>query len=143
MQSAGDVRLALEEVDGNANSSVERRPSRAAWSCSLAPPWSSPPALALFSRTASGRRILSRQQRFVPTWPVSDQAPLWFEEGNSLAMSRDGRTIAWVGGTGSARRLWVRPVDQLDARALTGTEEASSPFFPRTVSGSVFSHRLR
>ena len=58
-----------------------------------------------------------------------DQAPLWFEEGNSLAMSRDGRMMAWVGGTGSARGLWLRPVDQLDAHALDGTEEATSPFF--------------
>jgi serine/threonine-protein kinase len=34
-----------------------------------------------------------------------------------------------VGGSGSARRLWVRPVDQLEGRSLDGTEEASTPFF--------------
>jgi serine/threonine-protein kinase len=55
--------------------------------------------------------------------------PLWFDDGVSLAMSRDGRMLAWVGGSGSARRLWVRAIDQLEGRPLEGTEEASTPFF--------------
>ena len=44
-------------------------------------------------------------------------------------MSRDGGVLAWVGGSGSSRRLWVHAIDQLQGRALDGTVEASSPFF--------------
>ena len=44
-----------------------------------------------------------------------------------LALSPDGRTVAWVGGpTGS---LFVREVDSFETRALPATENAVSPFF--------------
>ena len=129
MQSAGDVRLALEEVDSNASTPVVRTSSRAAWFVFAGAAVVFAASLALFVSTRSARRDLVPPTAVRADVVFPDQAPLWFEEGNSLAMSRDGRMMAWVGGTGSARRLWVRPVDQLDAQALAGTEEASSPFF--------------
>ena len=46
-----------------------------------------------------------------------------------LAISPDGRRIAYTGGTGNQTGLWVRELDQLDARYLTGTEGAMAPFF--------------
>jgi serine/threonine-protein kinase len=129
MQSAGDVRLALEDDDGNTSTPVVRRSSRAAG-------WVFGGAVVLFaSALALFLSNRSAPQELVPPTAVRadvvfpDQAPLWFEDGNSLAMSPDGRLMAWVGGTGSARALWVRAVDQLEAHALAGTEEATSPFF--------------
>jgi eukaryotic-like serine/threonine-protein kinase len=46
-----------------------------------------------------------------------------------LAITRDGRLIAYVAGEGVARRLYLRPLDRFDATALVGTEGASNPFF--------------
>jgi DNA-binding winged helix-turn-helix (wHTH) protein len=53
-------------------------------------------------------------------------------EGVSLALSRDGRRVAFVarraGGSG-APRIYVRNADRLDPIVLEGTDGASSPFF--------------
>jgi len=47
-----------------------------------------------------------------------------------FAISPDGRTLAFTATTGDHRRmLWVRALDELDARALPGTEDASFPFW--------------
>ena len=130
MQSAGDVRLALEENDGNGITPAVRTSSRGAWWVFAGAAVVFAGGLALFLSTLPASRQLVPPTTVRADVVFPDQAPLWFEDGNSLAMSRDGRTIAWVGGTGSARRLWVRSVDQIGARALAGTEQASSPFFP-------------
>jgi serine/threonine protein kinase len=47
----------------------------------------------------------------------------------SLAISPDGRTIAFVATLDGPVRLWVRSLDGVSARALPGTEGASSPFW--------------
>ena len=47
-----------------------------------------------------------------------------------VALSADGRRLAFVGWSADGqRRLWVRPTDSLEARALEGTEGAGSPFW--------------
>jgi serine/threonine-protein kinase len=46
----------------------------------------------------------------------------------SLALAPDGLLLAWS-ACDSACRLYVRALDQLDPRAVTGTEDASAPFF--------------
>ena len=46
------------------------------------------------------------------------------------AISPDGRTIAFVAAGADGRsQLWVRPLDVLTARALTGTDGAVAPFW--------------
>ena len=45
-----------------------------------------------------------------------------------VAISPDGRTVAYIGGT-SERRLYVRSLDQLTPRELPGTRNAAMPFF--------------
>ena len=49
----------------------------------------------------------------------------------ALAISRDGRTIAWSACDVSSKacELYVRPIDRLEAVRLKGTEGALSPFF--------------
>lgn len=61
--------------------------------------------------------------------PLPADGALWFEDGVSLAFSRDGRMLAWVGGSGSARRIWVRASHDLGGKPLPGTETATNPFF--------------
>ena len=47
----------------------------------------------------------------------------------SLALSSDGRQLAFVATLEGRPRLWVRPLDQLRAQPLAGTEGASYPFW--------------
>jgi len=49
--------------------------------------------------------------------------------GPPLAMSRDGRTLAWSACDGAGCGLDVRGIDRLDPLRLAGTDGASSPFF--------------
>jgi serine/threonine-protein kinase len=49
--------------------------------------------------------------------------------GGRIALSRDGRMLAYLGPSESGRRLWLRRLDQLDATPIAGTEGASEPFF--------------
>ena len=46
-----------------------------------------------------------------------------------MALSPDGRTLAFVGFGDSGPRLWLRQFDALEGRALPGTEGAVSPFW--------------
>jgi eukaryotic-like serine/threonine-protein kinase len=48
---------------------------------------------------------------------------------NQLHLSPDGRYLAIAAGGAGGARLWVRPLDSLEARALPGTEDASFPFW--------------
>jgi serine/threonine-protein kinase len=47
----------------------------------------------------------------------------------AVALSPDGKRLIYVGGTETKRQLYVRRMDQLDARPIPGTENAASAFF--------------
>ena len=46
-----------------------------------------------------------------------------------FALSPDGRRLAFTAVVDGLRQIWVRSFDSLDARALAGTDGASSPFW--------------
>src|SRR6185295_2865544 len=51
-------------------------------------------------------------------------------QGPQLAVAPDGRHLAFVASTADGRRrLWVRGLDAVTARPLSGTEGASRPFW--------------
>ena len=53
--------------------------------------------------------------------------------GQRFALSRDGRTLVYVGEAPNAgRQLWVRPLASLESRALEGTLGAMGPFVSPT-----------
>ncbi len=56
------------------------------------------------------------------TTPATD-APLQF------ALSPDGRSLVFVASGDGPSRLWLRPLDQTEARPLAGTEGAIYPFW--------------
>ena len=58
-------------------------------------------------------------------------ASLATDLGTAAVLSRDGQTLAFVAQPASngPSLLYVRRLDQLQARALSGTEDARSPFF--------------
>lgn len=49
--------------------------------------------------------------------------------GNDLAISPDGKQLVYVASDGNVIQLYHRPMDQLDATSLPGTEGAEHPFF--------------
>jgi hypothetical protein len=65
--------------------------------------------------------------RFVLALPVDQHVR--DATGTTIALSPDGSRLAYIGRAGAGRQLYVRRFDQLDARALPGTENAASPFF--------------
>lgn len=47
----------------------------------------------------------------------------------SFALSPDGRQLAFVAAKDGVARLWIRPLDQVAAQALDGTDGATFPFW--------------
>jgi serine/threonine protein kinase len=52
-----------------------------------------------------------------------------FGEDTGAAMSPDGRMLAFVTGSSSTTKLWVRGLNSLSARELRGTDGATFPFW--------------
>ncbi len=63
--------------------------------------------------------------------PVRFAVPLPPDTGehHGLALSPDGRALAFIAKTEQKNRLWVRDFTSLEARALRGTEDATLPFW--------------
>jgi len=64
--------------------------------------------------------------------------PLYADIGGSIAMSPDGRMLAFVALEKGTRYLFVRTLDQLHATRLPGTEDADGPFFSRDGKSLAF-----
>jgi Tol biopolymer transport system component len=47
----------------------------------------------------------------------------------ALALSPDGKSLVFAAGSSGHRQLYLRPLDQLDAAAVRGTEGGDHPFF--------------
>ena len=91
-------------------------------------------AAALVAGTALGM-LLKRNQtladqsvvRVLMTLPDSGGAvPI---DNSSIAISPDGRRIAYVGPSKTGHMLWVREMNEFEGKPLAGTEGAQAPFF--------------
>ena len=130
LQAIGDARVQIEELISGATEEPPRSsPHSRAYSvvrgshgasrrcCSSSRRrWQFPPPVLLSSCTRSG---LTRFE--IATPPTSDPV--------SFALSADGRQLAFVATAEGTSRLWVRPLDQVTARPLAGTEGARYPFW--------------
>jgi dipeptidyl aminopeptidase/acylaminoacyl peptidase len=71
--------------------------------------------------------VESRLMRFVVAAPDGVQL---FDAGQSMAVSPDGRYLAFIGSpSDGSQLLWIRSLDSNDARALPGTDGAFAPFW--------------
>ncbi len=65
--------------------------------------------------------------RTVITLPADQR--LAVEENPAVAISPDGRLLAYAAIQGSVQQLYLRAMDSLEARAIPGTDGAVNPFF--------------
>ena len=67
--------------------------------------------------------------RFPITLPQSQQAGYSSPLAGRLALSPDGGRIAYIASENGVNQLFVRELDSVEARRISGTEDAHSPFF--------------
>jgi len=120
-QSAADLASELRWIaSGRGDSIAPRRPRR--WF-----PWAAA-VLGLAAGLAGVALYVTRgaiptaSYRF--TIPPPENASF-----NNIALSADGRTVAFTATREGRRSLWVRSLDSLESRPLAGTEEAVYPFW--------------
>jgi serine/threonine-protein kinase len=132
-QNAGDLKRELRWIaSGGVASGVEPRPASPA-PARRVPLWMLLPAGALL---AGALFVLGYTMRPVEpgrllraALPLVEGAVL-DTDNTAIAISPDGRTLAFVASTPQSRiRIWVRPMDGMQAQPLLGTEGASYPFW--------------
>jgi serine/threonine-protein kinase len=135
LRDIGEARIALEDEltgapDGGilATSALPAQPSRLGW-------WvmTSSALLVLTLTVAAFRPWRADSTPGVPIVRFDVLPPakafLNLDLRPSVALSRDGSTLAYVATNEGVARLYVRTRDSVDARALPGTEGSSGPVF--------------
>lgn len=121
-QSIADVRAALEHVADAAPEVSQRQPmpsSRRAWIVAGVFALIAVAACALYLRRADSSA--PELQLDIATPPTTSPA--------SLALSPDGRRIAYVATVDGVSRLWVRALDSTSVQPIPGSEDALNPFW--------------
>ena len=138
----GSARLEIDEAlaapaseasSANASAAVASTP-RAGWRVAL--PWTLAAALGAgfaiaVAMWAPWRRApAATPVRLITDIGVDASLGLFGAPGNNLAISPDGKLFVFAAQTSSgAAQLYLRRLNQLNATALAGTEDARNPFF--------------
>jgi serine/threonine protein kinase/Tol biopolymer transport system component len=70
-----------------------------------------------------------REARVTPPSVRFQITPPGVSSAGMLALSPDGRNLAFVTNNGGPYQLWVRAMNSLETRALPGTDDAAYPFW--------------
>ena len=131
--STEDLTFALESLDAQA---AETAPSPTPSPTPRDRAWRLAAGLLLFSTVAlvwPAALYLRRPASAPPVYRLSVPDRTEYQTAPSvsvLAVSPDGRRLAFTGPDESGRRLlWVRSLDSLTAQPLTGTDGAAAPFW--------------
>ena len=148
-QTARDVAFALDALSGSASGAAAAFAStvaRRGWATYERWIWGS--IVALLALAAAWLAVTpERQQPAAP--PAVYRALIALPEGvtflgtiappTRLAISPDGRRVAFVGSREGKQSLWVQSTDQLQAQELSGTEGATGPLWSPDSERIVFS----
>ena len=129
MRDIGDARITITEYLANpasasapeivADAAHRRLRDNLGWSVAIICLFASLALGVLYFRQAP---VEAPETRFeVMTSPTS--------EPTSIALSPDGRLLVFVASSEGQERLWLRPLDQIVAQPLAGTEGATLPFW--------------
>jgi serine/threonine protein kinase len=134
-QSAHDVGRQLEALPPRWDARTASGTARTRWPAAAA--WAIA-GVALVSAIGVGAWSWRRSAAPVAAPPSvalkvilpAETVPFDTVEGNALALSPDGTQLAWVGGgADTTTRIWIRPLSQITARPLPGTEGATALFW--------------
>jgi len=130
LRDAGDARIEIHEAltaPPTAEPVAAQRSSRARL------PWVAASALALIAIALAIGFVLRAPKPPQPirlSAEVGADANLFTGFGTSAILSPNGtRLVLVAAGSDQKYRLYIRPLDQLQATALSGTEDARDPFF--------------
>jgi eukaryotic-like serine/threonine-protein kinase len=135
LQAIGDARISLEEVlSGAPDATLAGTPQAAAPLWRHALPWA---VAALFVLTTALLAFIHfREKPTAPAELTRLEIPLPENTtavfAGAFALSPDGRQLAFAtSGADGVSRLWVRPLDSLEARPMPGGESSAGipPFF--------------
>jgi eukaryotic-like serine/threonine-protein kinase len=141
LRDIGDARLVIDDVlrDGSASSLQSMPITRALHPPRTVPPWTIGAVLAaLVAISAAVAGILgwpSRGPVITPTLArlmITMPADQTIERGRypPVALSPDGKLLVYAATMNGGRTgLFIRPLDQLEARSIPATDGASTPFF--------------
>jgi serine/threonine protein kinase len=90
--------------------------------------------LVLASAAIAAALVLGAVQLFTPRTPPPPESRLDLvtpatADPTAMAISPDGRSVAFVASTDGTQRIWIRRLDGSAARELMGTENGSLPFW--------------
>ena len=135
LRDIGDARISLDEVlsgtsdPASVAAATTTRPPF--WRRAL--PWSVAAALAIVAAVLAWAYQRAVHAPAPPANPIRFQIPITAplaQGGGRFAISPDGRQLAFAAtGSDGASRLWVRPLNSLEARPLPGTEASTFPPF--------------
>jgi Tol biopolymer transport system component len=134
-QTARDVKLELDWIAAGSSQASRlaapvrlHRRERLAWGVALVGVAAAVAvAIAAFF---GGRGSPSREvTRFVVAPPAGTTITSVIENSTAIALSPDGRFLAFAAMTEGRQQLWVRPFESAVARLLDGTDDAISPFW--------------
>jgi serine/threonine protein kinase/Tol biopolymer transport system component len=142
-QTAGDLRDELRWIEEDVASGLSPVPhlrrswNRLAWAAALTAVALAAIAVAFLRPHRAPTELLEASfsiypppnQTFGATSGWGNRSGDPFGEAG-IVVSPDGRTVAFIAsGPETASRLWVRPLNSLEPRALPGTDEATMPFW--------------
>jgi Tol biopolymer transport system component len=134
-RDAADVRIEIEEARDIDEAPAPVKRPWLAWGIAIVGVLAALVLAGLYFRLASVEAPETRLEVNTPT--TSD--PFFF------AISPDGRLLVFVASAEGQPRLWLRPLDQITAQPLAGTEGATDPFWsPDSRSIGFFAdHKLK
>jgi serine/threonine-protein kinase len=127
LQHIGDARFELEESQRQPPPRQHSRKSVRIGSVIAVAVFLAGLAIGTFSRSTSTDSRAPRVTRLTAELP-REQGLTWWDDP-SIAISPDGSHLAYVGGLGEERRIYVRPLEELQSRAIAGTDDSLTVFY--------------
>jgi len=130
-QTASDLSFALECLSSQSDSAAAPTltPGRKGLLQNPCTPWAIAASCALLVVLAIATPLYLRPKAPEPVVTRLEIATPPTGDAYSMALSRDGRQLAYVANGDHGSQLWLRPLDHAAAQALAGTEGAIGPFW--------------
>jgi eukaryotic-like serine/threonine-protein kinase len=134
LRHVADARIEIDEASAartSAATTIESstRPRRSAWLTNAAVAVVVAAAAGALAWTLRGTPSATSRREAISRVVVNTTEPLPGDVGSLVAVSPDGRQLAYVAGRDRQRQLFLRRLDQFESRPVPGTEGADFPVF--------------